>query len=73
MCNFSRKILIIMNIIIIMVIILRNLQCNSLGIRLQPKTMIIIYCSVGIAENVTQILLYLCTVCLTALSVVRKM
>jgi hypothetical protein len=49
------------------------MQYNSVGIRLKPETMIIIYCSVGTAENVTQSVLYLRTVYLTPVSVVRKM
>ena len=72
MCNFNRKILIIMNIIIIIIIIIRKLQYNSVGIRLQPEAMISICCSVGIAENVTQSVLYLCKVYSTALSAVAK-
>jgi len=55
------------------IIIIRKLQYNSVVIRLQPETMIIICCSVGIAENVTQSVFYLCTVYLTAVSVVRTM
>jgi len=35
--------------------------------------MTVIYCSVGIAENVTQSPCYICTVYLTVVSVVRKM
>ena len=62
-----------MMIIIIIIIIIRKLQYNSVGIRLKPETMIIIYCSVGIAENVTQIVFYLCAAYLTVVSVFRKM
>ena len=51
----------------------RKLQYNSVGIRLKPETMIIIYCSVGIAENVTKTLFYLCTVYLTVGLLFRKM
>ena len=59
--------------IIIIIIMVRKLQYNSVGIRLKPETMIIIYCSVGIAENVTKTLFYLCTVYLTVGLLFRKM
>jgi hypothetical protein len=62
-----------MMMVVVMIIIILKLQYNNVGIRLKPKTMMIICCGVGITGNVTQTLCYLRTVYLTLVSVFRKM